>query len=204
MSEERQRILFEKHLPVHAVNYCFSLWQQLDFEFKITRNRVSKYGDYRFDPLTKHHIVTVNHDQNPYAFLITYIHEVAHKVTRDIYKNQVKPHGKEWKMQFKKLMIPMLREDIFPMDILGPLARHMKNPKASSASDSTLVAALRKYDDKIDSESLNQIELGGKFLFRKKVYRKLESRRTRALCEHLESKKQYLISESAPVKRFKN
>ncbi len=204
MSTDRHRHIFEKHLPAPAVNYCHSLWEQLDFQFKVSRSRVSKLGDYRYDPTTNTHTVTVNHDQNKYAFLITYIHEVAHKVVRDLYQSRVKPHGTEWKGQFKKLMLPMLREDIFPMDILGPLARHMKNPKASSVSDSALLAALRRYDEQPKGTFLKEIEVGTKFLFRKKIYRKLESRRTRALCEHLDSGRQYLISESASVSGFKN
>lgn len=204
MSEESHRRAFEKHLPEKAVNYCFSLWQELNFNFKINRSRQSKYGDYRFDPKTKTHTVTVNHDLNPHAFLLTYIHEVAHLVTYEVHGRNVRPHGQEWKMQFKKLMLPMLREEIYPMEILGPLARHMKNPKATSSADPVLFAALRGNDAKASDVYLKDIEPGEKFLFRRKVYRKMEKRRTRSLCELTESSKKYLISESAPVQRFKN
>lgn len=204
MSETAKEKLFAKYVPEKAADYCFSLWKELEFDFRITKNRQSKYGDYRYDPGSDTHSISVNHDQNVYAFLVTYIHEVAHKLTHDLYKNRVSPHGKEWKLQFKKLMIPMLREDIFPMDILGPLARHMKNPKATSTSDAKLFEALRKYDENNTNILLKDIELGQKFLFRKKVYIKLESRRTRALCELTITQRKYLISEAAPVQAFKN
>ncbi|MFY0627262.1 MAG: transcription elongation protein SprT [Reichenbachiella sp.] len=199
------RKIFEQHVPELAVNYCFSLWKELGFDFRITRNRQSKYGDYRFDPISKKHSISVNHGQNQYAFLVTYIHEVAHKVTHDIYHNKVDPHGREWKMQFKKLMLPVLREDIFPMDVLGPLAKHMKNPKATSTSDASLFEALRKHDPIHGNSSLlKHISVGQKFLFRKKIYIKIEVKRTRSLCSLTENGRKYLISESAPVQAFKN
>lgn len=204
MSVVRQRLVFEKYLPEKAVDYCFTLWEQLKFDFRITKTRQSKFGDYRFDPSSQTHTISVNHDQSPYAFLITYIHEVAHKVTYDKHRNTVKPHGKEWKDQFKKLMLPLLREDIFPMDILGPLAKHMKNPKASSVADAQLYEALLHRNPNNNGVTLRQIAPASKFLFKKKIYRKIESKRTRSLCEHIETGKRYLISESAPVQKFKH
>lgn len=204
MSEHKYRWLFEKHLPAQAVEYCYSLFSELGFNFKVTRKRQSKYGDYRYDPVSKTHTISVNHDLNPYAFLVTYIHEVAHLTTFEVHKRNVMPHGSEWKMEFKKLMLPMLREDIFPMDILSPLARHMKNPKATSTSDKALFIALRKHDKNNGGMLLKEVETGAKFLFNKKVYRKLEVRRTRSLCELTSNQKKYLISETAPVQVFKN
>jgi len=200
----QQRKIFENHLPEKAVEYCFSLWKALNFEFKIKKRRQSKYGDYRFDPVTKTHTVSVNHDLNKFAFLLTYIHEVAHLTTYEKYGRQVKPHGREWKMQFKKLMIPMLREDIYPMGILGPLARHMKNPKATSTADADLFQSLRNEGQKLNGSYLKDIRAGEKFLFHQKIYRKIEVKRTRSLCELADSHRKYLISESAPVQRFKN
>ncbi|UXX78839.1 transcription elongation protein SprT [Reichenbachiella carrageenanivorans] len=204
MSEAKHRRLFENHLPEKAVDYCYALWQELGFNFRITKKRQSKYGDYRYDPTSQSHHISVNHDLNCYAFLVTYIHEVAHKVTFEKHKREVLPHGLEWKHEFKKLMLPLLREDIFPMDVLGPLARHMKNPKATSTSDKALFVALRNHDKNKSGLLLKEVETGAKFLFNKKVYRKLEVRRTRSLCELTTNQRKYLISETAPVQVFKN
>lgn len=191
-------------MPEKAVDYCYSLWSELGFSFRITRKRQSKYGDYRYDYATKSHTISVNHDLNPYAFLITYIHEVAHLFTFEKHKRSVSPHGQEWKLEFKKLMLPMLREDIFPMEVLGPLARHMKNPKATSTSDKELFVALRKQDKNQSGLLLKEVEIGTRFLFNKKIYKKLEVRRTRSLCELTSNSRKYLISETAPVQVFKN
>jgi hypothetical protein len=177
----------------------------LNFSFKITKKRLSKFGDYRFHRQDGSHTITINHDLNPHAFLTTYIHEVAHLITFEKHQRAVLPHGKEWKRNFQKLMLPLLREDIYPMTILSPLALHMKNPKASSASDSRLYKVLHNdHQNHTKSVLLEGISIGTKFLFNKKVYRKVEKKRTRSVCELVNSGKRYLISDSAPVQPFKN
>ena len=49
--------------------------------FKISRSRSSKLGDYRAPFRGSPHRISVNHDLNPYSFLITTIHEFAHLQT---------------------------------------------------------------------------------------------------------------------------
>ena len=69
--EQVRNTLGEK-LPESAVEYCIGLWEQYPFEFKLRKRRVTKLGDYRFDPKQNTHTVTVNSDLNSYQFLITY------------------------------------------------------------------------------------------------------------------------------------
>lgn len=201
--QDQDKLLFQRQIPEFGVDYCYQLWKTFDFKLKISKKRNSKLGDYRYDPSTKSHAISVNHNLNKYAFAITYIHEVAHLITQIEQGRGVLPHGIQWKQNFKKLMLPLLNEKMFPMDILSPLALHMKNPKATSTADERLFKALKKYDDTSEI-LLSEIDSGGKFLFNKKVYRKIEVRRTRSLCLQLETNRQYLISETAPIHAFKN
>ena len=46
---------------------------------------------------------------NPYRFLMTLVHEVAHLVAFQKYGRAIKPHGKEWKFTFQTLMLPFIR-----------------------------------------------------------------------------------------------
>jgi len=204
LKTDKHNIVFEKYLPQTSVSYCLELWNSLGFNLKITPDRTSKFGDYRYNPNNNTHTISINGSLNPYAFLVTYIHEVAHKITFDQYQNRVNPHGKEWKYEFKKLMLPMLREQIFPLDILNPLALHMKNPKATSVSDPKLFEALNKYNPPTTDILLKDVPIGNHFLFRDTIYKKVEIKRTRAVCEAVSVKKKYLISQSAPVQKFKN
>jgi len=201
---DHQRAVFAKHIPEFAVDYCFQLWKEFNFNFKISKKRNTKLGDYRHDSSTKIHSISVNHNLNSYSFLITYIHEVAHLITQIEHGRKVLPHGMQWKQNFRKLMLPLLNEKIFPMDVLHPLALHIKNPKATSTSDAFLFKALKKYDESGLEVMLNELAISTKFLFNKKVYKKLEVRRTRSLCLQVDTNRKYLISETAPVMPFKH
>lgn len=119
------------------------------------------------------------------------------------YGNKIKPHGQEWKSEFKKLMVPLINPMVFPDDLLGLLARHFKNPKASTWSDSRLVMALRTFDDDgIDPDELHLDELaeGASFLFNDRKFIKINKRRTRILCKDQISGRKYLIPKQAVVK----
>jgi hypothetical protein len=148
-------------------------------------------------------VVTVNENLNPYNFLLTFIHEMAHHWVYAKFSNRVDPHGAEWKEQFKELMIPFLTEEIFPEAILLPLKRHMRNPKASSQSDIKLAAALAAYDNTSGIEAgvaLHTLAVGSEFQLEKRTFKSIESRRTRVRCKELQSGKHYLVHKLAVVK----
>lgn len=188
-------------MPENAVHYCLDLWLAMPFHFKVTRTRNSKLGDYRHDRRTASHSISINHELNPYSFVITYIHEVAHLLTTTRKQGKVAPHGVEWQANFKELMLPILSDLVFPGEILAPLSKHMKKPKATFYTDAKLVQALRKYDEH-ESElmPLSLLNEGDKFVFNRRMFTKLSLRRTRVLCQEADSPKKYLISKLALVR----
>ncbi len=193
-----------KYVPENAVHYCLDLWISIPFHFKVAKKRQSKLGDYRYDPASGSHSISVNFDLNQYSFLITYIHEVAHLLTIDRNGRKTPPHGDAWKSNFKELMAPMLTDLVFPMDILPLLVQHMKNPKASSYADPALVRALSMYDDHNDGlVALSMLEEGDVFEFNKSMYTKLSVRRTRALCLQEGTMRKYLIPKMAMVRKLR-
>jgi hypothetical protein len=195
--------IISKYIPEDSVKYCTKLWDQNKFSFKITRNRTTKLGDYRYDSSGSIHVISVNGSLNQFAFLITFIHEVAHMYVKDQFGRNVRPHGKEWKNSFRNLMFPILHPGIFPNDILRVLANHMRNPKASSQSDISLIKVLRRYDEmKPGGCYLGDLVEGEQFFFNKQHFKKLETKRTRAICIEVNSGRKYLITESALVKKI--
>jgi predicted SprT family Zn-dependent metalloprotease len=191
--------VFERFVPATAVSYCDKLYQHLGFEFKIKKARQTKLGDYRFNPKTNRHTITVNNDLNPFAFLVTYLHEVAHLLAFKQYGRRISPHGKEWKQCFKEVSEPMLSENVFHKSVLHALKKYFKNPKASSCSDPILYQILKQFDGPSDKLLLKEIAVGQAFQFNKKSFVKLEKKRTRSVCQEVNSKRKYLISEIAEV-----
>ena len=134
--------MLQSYLPTESVQQISNWLNQYDCKLKISSPRKTKFGDYKFAN-SQHHI-TINNDLNKYAFLITLTHEIAHMFVFDKYRNSVLPHGQERKMTFQKLMLNFI--PILPEDIQRIISTHLKNPKASTASDPKLFAALRNYD----------------------------------------------------------
>lgn len=163
---------------------------------------MTKLGDYRFDPQIRKHIITINNDLNPFAFLITYLHEVAHLVTHDEFGRKVKPHGNEWKNNFKQVCQPILKEEIFPGPVLMSLDNYLQNPKASSCSDPILFQVLRQFNQPNGHVLLKQLLPGDLFEFQGNQYKYEEKKRTRMICTRIISGRKYLIPQLAEVKRI--
>ena len=172
----------------------------MGFQFKLAKSRNSKLGDYRYRSQGNIHRITINKDLNPYSFLVTYIHEVAHMVAGQRYGYRIKPHGEQWQFVFKELMFPILKTTHFPEDVIRPLYAYMISPGASSCSDPILYKALVKYDAGKDNHCfLSDVALHQPFLFGKRIFMKEKEVRTRALCVEVKSKLKYYISLTAEV-----
>nr|WP_321245665.1 SprT-like domain-containing protein [uncultured Psychroserpens sp.] len=187
------------YIPEHAHKGIQDLLSMDNLVVKIKSERKTRHGDYRQLPNNRHQI-TVNSNLNPYRFLITLIHEIAHFETYNKYGRFIKPHGKEWKYTFQHLMLPFLRPDIFPMDLLPLLAKHFKNPKASSDTDLQLALALKQFSEPNDKTYVYDVSLGQAFkLYNGKVFIKGNKRRTRFECLEIKTGKLYLFNPNAEV-----
>ncbi len=194
------RQIFEKYVPLAAVDYCLDLLSHFGFQFKITRSRKTRLGDYRFLSQQRKHMITVNHDLNRFQFLVTYLHEVAHLITFESHQHRVLPHGKEWKNNFGKLLEDLNLPSIFPEDLRSVIDTYLRNPKASSCADPTLFKVLSKYDIKNNGEKfLSDLGPGEIFQFNNRLFQKEFKKRTRSVCLDMKTGKQYLIPEVATV-----
>ena len=166
---------------------------------KVKNERKTRHGDYRELPNGKHQI-TINSNLNVYRFLITLIHEIAHFEAYKTYGRFIKPHGKEWKHTFQHLMLPFLRPEIFPLELLPLLANHFKNPKASSDTDTQLAYALKQFDESNDKTYVFEVPLNTTFkLYNGRVFKKGNKRRKRYECVEINSGKLYLFNPNAEV-----
>lgn len=188
------------YLPERAVTPCIALIKDNGVHLKIVNERVTRHGDYRRLENGQHQI-TVNATLNKYRFLITLVHEIAHLVAFEKYGRRIKPHGVEWKHTFQYLMLPFIRPEIFPSGILPLLARHFKNPKASSSTDAQLSIALKKFDEQQSDKSyVFELPLGSVFrIYNGKLFRKGNRRTKRYECVEVSSGKVYLFQPNAEV-----
>lgn len=200
MTEEQILILLRQHLPDASVEYCFGLWRARPFNLKIAKSRQTKIGDFTCKHGAQTPRITLNHDLNPYTFLITYIHEIAHLHVFLTFGHRVEPHGDQWKAAFQKLLKPLLTAEFFPEKILLPLIDHMQNPRASSFADVVLTKVLRSFDKNAHADIiLSDLPEGSTFQLNGRFFKKGKLRRTRVLCKEMNSKRQYLVPAEALV-----
>lgn len=189
----------QEYIPHQAIPYVIELIRHDHLLIKIKNERKTRHGDYRKLPNGKHKI-TVNANLNHYRFLITLIHEIAHFEAYQKHHNTIKPHGKEWKLTFQHLMLPVLNPMIFPEELLPLLAKHFKNPKASSDTDVKLALALKRYDQPNDKTYIFEVPFGTFFkLYNGRIFKKGEKRRTRYEGLEVASGKLYLFNPNAEV-----
>jgi SprT protein len=171
----------------------------------VTRERLTKLGDYRNKHLNKNHRISVNGNLNKYSFLITLLHELGHLVAYEKHGNKIQAHGAQWKNEFGHILAGFISKKIFPDDIETELLKTLRNPAASSCAEAPLTRILKKYDPHKPGIFLLE-ELPEESLFRFKnghIYKKEKKIRTRFLCKDQSTNKLFLFSPIAEVELVK-
>lgn len=183
-------------IPGKAASLILGYLNHYQVHLTITRERKSVLGDYRHATRSANHRISVNGNLNPYSFLITLIHELAHLVTFMEFGNRVPSHGKEWKKIYRKILEEFIPLKVFPADVLTALKKNLHDLPASSCADENLMRVLRRYDE--DKEGLmlvEQIPEGGCFsLEDERIFRKGKKLRKRYQCVEVATGKLYLFS----------
>ena len=191
---------FNKFVPDEFVDFIVDLLIEYPIKFKIVPPRRTKLGDFKYGTKLEKPEITINGDLNPYSFLITTLHEFAHLHTYLEYGNKVAPHGKEWKKNFQKLLLPIIESKKLPEDIERVLISSIHNIKAASCSDMNLARVLKMYDENKEGiELLERLPKNAIFVLSGKKFMKGDLRRKRYLCTEIISKRQYLVNALAEV-----
>ena len=176
-----------------------SNWEK-EFNVKVivTNPSISRLGVFIPKRFSENNI-RINNNLNRYSFLITLIHEMAHASIWIKYGRKVNPHGLEWKMEFKRMILPFLHPNYFPEDILSALAKHMILPKASTVRDVDLSTILRKYDV-LPSFTIDRIKDGDYFeIANGSQFQKICKLRKNYKCKEMKGGKLYRFSPLAEV-----
>lgn len=204
----------KKEAPLHQLNNFLppgtfvAITHYLQFykiHLTITRQRKSILGDYRHKTHFTNHRISINGNMNPYAFMITLLHEIAHLLTFEQFGNRVSAHGKEWKKVYSDLLKQFMGKNIFPPEIEFALYDSVKNPAASSCAEDGLIRVLRKFDkgnagfklvEEIPQNSFFRLNDG-------RVFKMGEKQRKRFKCIEVSSGKVYLFSPVFEVEILK-
>lgn len=190
-----------KFIPAAAVPRVLEFLHQYKVHLTITRERKSVLGDYRHATVHKNHRISVNGNLNPYAFLITLIHELAHLVTFNQYGHRVQPHGREWKNCYALLLKDFMGKQIFPALVEQALQQSMHDLPASSCADEDLMRVLKQFDPHNGLVMVESLSEGQLFdIGEGRIFKKGKKLRKRYQCTEVETGKLYLFSPIYEVK----
>jgi len=191
------------YLPDGAFEPVVHLINQYKVHLTVTKARKSVLGDYRHAALGANHKISVNGNLNKYEFLITLLHELAHLLCFEQFKNRVEPHGKEWKNIYSLLLSKFMSLGIFPLDIQKSLQKTLLNPAATANGETALLLVLRKYDavKKEGHTFVAHLPEGTLFESLKgKIFRRGKKRRIRIECIEVATGQLYSFSALTEVK----
>ena len=199
-SAEQLTRLIKPFVPEESVDVVVRWIHEYKVTLTVTPSRKSVFGDYRWPQQGKGHRISVNGDLNPYAFLITFVHEMAHLTAWEKFRNTVPSHGKEWKQEFKVLMDEFSGRKIFPASVHAAFKQHLVSPPYSHCEDPKLMRALRKFD-RVKGTLLEELPDGALFRFRNNIYQKGKQLRKRFLCREVNSNRILLFQPITPVSK---
>ena len=195
---------FYKLLPAPAIVFVHQLLRGSECDLFITEPRKARLGCFARRRY-KSPYIELNNDLTPYFMLIVFLHEWAHFMTWKEFGNRVSPHGKEWKLCYSKLILPIIDSKKLPHDIEVVLTNSLINVKASSCSDQNLQRVLTKYNPKnTNFVTLESLEKNSIFELNGRLFEKGVLRRTRFMCKEQHGKRYFLVNRLAMVKEFKN
>ena len=190
------------YLPDGAFEPVVQLIHQYKVHLTVTRERKSVLGDYRHPFLGSNHKITVNGNLNKYEFLITLLHELAHLLCFEQYRNRVEAHGKEWKNIYGSLLKAFIDLDFFPEDIRKSLKKTLLNPAATANGETALLLVLRRYNPVQKAGVVVLAHLADGTLFKEikgRTFKKIKLRRKRIECVEIATGNIYLFSALSEV-----
>lgn len=204
--EEEYKAILARYLPQSAVEPIYKFISENKVQFKITPSRNSKLGDYRCPtPLHPNHEISVNGDLPQYFFLMVLLHEIAHLNTFLTFGRNVQPHGHEWQQQYRNLLIQYFNGGHFPPECYPLFKNYTSHIPLNRAAGQALEQTLKRYglpENKEQYLILSELPLGTRFRLKTKperVFKSIEKRRTRYLCEDVHTTLRYLVNGSAEV-----
>jgi hypothetical protein len=194
--------VLEKYLPPRSLDLLQPLLSKYPLKLTISKPRKTKFGDYRFPEQGRPHRISVNGNLNPYAFLITLLHEYAHLVAFDQFGRGIKAHGEEWQFCFKEVSQAFLEAEIFPIGLERAFRQSLARGHASSATDHQLLRVLKEYDPEESAKArtfVEDLKPGSLFLLNNRIFKKGAKSRKRYKCEEIKTGRHFMVHPLAEV-----
>lgn len=195
-----------EYIPSASVESIFDFMVRYAVQFRITRQRSSKLGDYRWPrPTHEYHEISINGDLEKEFFLWVLLHEMGHLTCWLKYKNSVQGHGHEWQNEYREHIIRHYNLGAFSQQVMPLVAKYVKKIPLNHAIGNQIEDHFRRQQSDFIEEDLlllNDLQPGQRFVLKShpdRVFVAQEKRRTRWKCRSEADGAVYLVNGSAPV-----
>ncbi|HEX7868861.1 MAG TPA: SprT-like domain-containing protein [Chryseobacterium sp.] len=188
----------EKYLPQNTLSYLRKWFSDYYIHIKVTKNRNSKLGDYR-KLRDQSHEITINSTLAPQLFFFVLTHELAHLIAFEKYGRRISPHGNEWKLTFREMLLESL--DVYDDDLKPIISKFSYSPKANFMASPDLVKYfhIENHDDEL--QYIEELTKGEHFLYRNEKYLLEGLIKKNYLCLNLATGRKYSFKPLARVKK---
>lgn len=190
-----------KYIGISEACFIEKITQGQSFILKITKHRNTKFGDYKPSFKNNQPRITINGNLNKFSFIITLLHELAHFNTFKKSGSFVKPHGAEWKTEFKRLLNFAFDNQIFPKELKDEIINnYFINDDYSYTAHSNIINVIDKILNNINIKKLEDFQVNSNLLLKNGMKIKIiEKKRTRYLCKCINNNRMYYVQRMAEV-----
>lgn len=201
--------MYKKIDPLNAIRSYFppetfgaaeACFREHRFSLRISKPRKNKLGSFRPSANGGNPLITVNADLGQYMFFLVFMHEIAHLIVYRQYSRNVSSHGIEWKNTYRKLISPLMDDNILPAELIAGLRKYFVRVPATFIRQTELLRVINRLDGKSHINLLSEMPYNSVFaLPGGKRFLKLETRRTRCRCLCLDNKRYYDVACNAQI-----
>ncbi|MDX9942811.1 MAG: hypothetical protein RBS53_11380 [Bacteroidales bacterium] len=197
------------YVPAQALEELVRLIDSHQIQVNIRRGRLSKLGDFRPARQASPDRISVNGNLNIYAFLMVFLHELAHLLVWKQKGRAASPHGKLWKDTFGFLLREFVGKGFFHPSLEDALIDYSFQVKAAGLGSPELQRRLHLFDPELDANEgqmfLEELPYSSLFVAANgRLFRKEDQLRKRFRCLCLRNKRTYLFHPMARVTLVEN
>ena len=173
-----------------------------DIQFRLSGSRSTKHGDFRIPQAGKRAVITLNHDMHPVEFLITLAHEVAHFRIWKRFGRRVRPHGEEWKNEFRGMLRQLIEARILEPEVSRALVQcYFKRERIGSGGCEAMYRALGLAGENAQIARVADVPEGAEFTLRNgRTFIKGPKMRNRYRCSEKISGRIYSVHPMAEIR----
>ncbi len=168
----------------------------------LAKTRRSKHGDFRVPRAGRPAYITINHDLHPVEFLITLSHEVAHYRNWKKHGRRARPHGPEWRNEFREMLLEVLKAQLLEKEMSAAIVQcYFKRKLIGSGTSDQLNRLYGKLEENSNVLRVADLPEGARFTLRSgKIFIKGRKLRKRYQCRDTVSSRIYSVHPMAEVK----